>query len=97
MGRPRGSKNIPWASIVARLREHPGRWMLLREMSAVHGRTIAVIRKREHRELRLDDGIIRCRTKAAIVTDEKVTVTLYLKFDPKEKPDAHQATVPAAE
>lgn len=70
--------------------------MLLPEMRAVHGRTINVIRKRERRELRLTDGTIRCRAKAALVTDEKIVVTLYLKFDPKEKPDAHSATAPAS-
>lgn len=84
-GRPRGSGNIPWASIVTRLREQPGRWMLVPEMRRVNGRTIQVIRKQERRALRLDDGVIRCRSRNTFVLDGVVICTLYLKFDPKEK------------
>lgn len=91
-GRPPGSGNIPWASIVDRLREQPGRWMLVPEMRRVNARTINVIRKKERRALRLEDGTIRCRRKVALVTERTVFVTLYLKFDPKEKPDAHRTT-----
>lgn len=58
--------------------------MLLPEMARVNGRTINVIRKRERRALRLDDGVIRCRRKLAYVIDDVVIVTLFLKFEPKE-------------
>lgn len=85
-GRPKGSKNIPWGSIVTKLRKHPGRWMLFPEMSAVPDRTIATIRRRERRELRLDDGVVRCRRKATAWTDDgTVLCTLFLKLDLKEK------------
>lgn len=85
-GRPTGAANIPWNSIVERLRQHPNRWMLLPEMARVNGRTINVIRKRERRALRLDDGVIRCRRKVAFVIDDTVICTLILKFEPKEAP-----------
>lgn len=86
MGRPAGSQNMPWAAIVRRLRLHPGRWVMLSEMAAVPERTIMVIRRRERRDLRLDDGVIRCRVKArAWTNDERPIVSLLLKFDPKEK------------
>lgn len=87
-GRPRGAKNVPWDSIIARLRKHPGRWMLLPEMAYVNGRTISVIRRKERRALRLDDGTIRCRTRVGVVLDDRtVMCALYLKFEPrKEKP-----------
>ncbi|QNJ55574.1 hypothetical protein SEA_PHINKY_83 [Microbacterium phage Phinky] len=85
-GRPPGSKSIPWGSIVERLRKQPNRWVLLPEMARVNGRTINVIRKRERRALRLDDGVIRCRRKVAFVVDDTVIVTLFLKFEPKEAP-----------
>lgn len=86
-GRPAGSANIPWDRIVARLREQPGVWMLLPEMRAVSARTMGVIRKRERRALRLDDGVIRYRMKAPplhLDDDGIVIVTLHLKFDPKD-------------
>lgn len=90
-GRPPGAKAIPWDSIVARLREHPDRWMLLSEMAHVSDRTIQVIRKRERRALRIDDGVIRCRRKAtAWLPDGTVRCTLFLKFEPKkEKQDGN--------
>jgi hypothetical protein len=84
-GRPKGSANVDWASVVARLREQPNTWMLLPEMSAVSGRTIQVIRRRERRALRLDDGEIRVMRKAALVVDDTVIVTLYTKFVPKRE------------
>ncbi|QWY80155.1 hypothetical protein SEA_SALLYK_75 [Microbacterium phage SallyK] len=85
-GRPRGAKAIPWDRIVARLREHPNRWLLLPEMAKVNARTVMVIRKRERRALRLDDGVIRCRIKAGYVDETgAVIATLYLKLDTKEK------------
>jgi hypothetical protein len=87
MGRPKGSANIPWDSIVDRLRKQPGRWLLLPEMSAVPDRTIMTIRRRERRSLRLDDGIIQCRRKATVWTDEgTVRCTLFLHFKPREDP-----------
>ncbi|UUG69636.1 hypothetical protein SEA_FRANSOYER_71 [Microbacterium phage Fransoyer] len=96
-GRPRGSANIPWSSIIARLRQHPGRWMLLSEMSYVNARTIQVIRKQERRALRLTDGVIRCRPKGLVLLEDDRTVmcALYLKFDPKkERPHAGQPQPP---
>lgn len=57
------------------------------EMGNVPERTIATIRNREVRTLRLDDGIIRCRRKATAYDDElAVRVALILKFEPKEQP-----------
>ncbi|QUE25366.1 hypothetical protein SEA_FIZZLES_72 [Microbacterium phage Fizzles] len=84
-GRPRGSRDIPWQHIITRLREYPGRWMLFPEMVAVNVRTITVIRKRERRALRLDDGVIRCRRKGDLMaaSDDTVVCTLYLKYEPK--------------
>lgn len=87
MGRPKGSRNIPWDAIVERLRRHPGRWMMVPEMAAVPERMITVIRERQRRALRLPDAIIRVRVRAS-VTDEdgNRTVTLKLKYEPKETP-----------
>lgn len=85
-GRPAGSTNIPWAAIVAKLRKYPNRWMLIPEMASVPDRTIATIRRRERRELRLADGTIRCRRKATVWLDDgTVKCTLILKYEPKEK------------
>lgn len=90
-GRPRGARSIPWGSIVARLREHPGRWMLLPEMRAVSDRTIITIRRRERRALRMDDGKIRVRRKATVWTaDGDVLCTLILKFEKKEAPNGNE-------
>lgn len=87
MSRPKGAKGVPWACLVRELRAHPGRWILFPEMGNVSERTIATIRRREVRALRLDDGVIRCRRKATAWTDEgSVRVALILKFEPKEKP-----------
>ncbi|AYB70186.1 hypothetical protein SEA_ONEIAGILLIAN_76 [Microbacterium phage OneinaGillian] len=92
MGRPKGSTNIPWGSIVARLRKHPGRWMLLPEMRRVPDRTIATIRRRERRELRLDDGVIRCRRRATVwLEDGTVRCILILKFEERKAPDASES------
>jgi hypothetical protein len=86
-GRPKGSRNIPWGSIVARLRKQPGTWMILPEMRATPYRTIATIRRRERRALRLEDGVIRCRRRAIALTPEgDVIVTLALQFEPKGTP-----------
>lgn len=83
MARPKGAKNIPWQAVVARLRRHPGRWLVLPELANVSGRTIEVIRRRERATLRLEDGVIRCRIKAAVAQqDGSVLVTLVTKFDP---------------
>jgi len=86
MGRPKGSGNVPWDAIVAQLREHPDRWMLLPEMAAVPERTVEVIRRRERRALRLTDGVIRCTRTHSTTIQGRTTVTLQLKFSPKEKP-----------
>lgn len=87
-GRPTGSSNIPWDSIIERLREYPDRWMLLTEMSHVNARTVNVIRKKERRALRLPDGTIRCSMRAGVIVNGVAYCTLYLKFQPhtKEKP-----------
>lgn len=86
MGRRKGSANIPWESIVARLRKQPGRWLLLPEMAAVPDRTIMTIRRRERRALRLEDGVIRCRRKATVWTDEGIVMcTLFLAYIPREE------------
>jgi hypothetical protein len=84
-GRPAGSTNIPWPAIVAKLRQHEGRWLLLPEMANVSDRTIQVIRRRERRALRLEDGRIQCRRKATVWTDAGVRCTLYLRFKPKKE------------
>jgi hypothetical protein len=84
-GRPQGSGNIPWGRIIARLRQHEGRWVLVPEMARVRDRTIQTIRKRERRALRLDDGIIQCRRKATVKIDGVVYCTLYLRFRPHPK------------
>lgn len=87
MTRPKGSANIPWARIVAELRAHPGRWILFPEMANVSDRTIDTIRKRRRRQLRIDDGIIRCRRKATTWTEDgTVRCTLFLRLDLKETP-----------
>lgn len=90
MARPKGAKDIPWREIVAKLRQHPNRWLLLPELAHVSGRTIDVIRRRERHALRLDDGVIRCRRKAALVhEDGSVVVTLAVKFSPKKPKEDH--------
>jgi hypothetical protein len=86
MGRPKGSRNVPWPAIVAKLREHPGEWLLLPEMAAVPFRTITTIRKRERKALRLDKGVIRCRRKFLRADENRLTVTLILQYDPEGKP-----------
>lgn len=85
-GRPPGASNVPWASIIERLREHPNRWMLLPEMRRVNARTVNVIRKQERRALRLRDGIIRCRMRSPFIENDTAYGALYLKFEPKEAP-----------
>lgn len=86
-GRPSGAQNIPWHSIIARLREHENRWLLVPEMAKVSARTVTVIRRKERRALRLTDGVIRCRIKAGYVDETGAVIcTLFLKFVPKEKP-----------
>lgn len=86
-GRPVGSADIPWGSIVERLREYPDRWRLLPEMRRVNVRTINVIRKRERRALRIPDGVVRCRVKTPILVDGVAVCTLYLKLETtKESP-----------
>lgn len=85
MGRPPASRNVPWDRIVAELRQHPNRWMLPSELAAVPDRTIATIRRRERRALRLPDGVIRVRRKATVWRDDgTVWCTLFLKFETKE-------------
>lgn len=85
MGRPTGSRNIDWEKIVAKLRQQPNEWLLFPEMGAASLRTIQVIRRRERRALRLDDGVIRCRRKSIVKIGDEITVTLFLSFQPKEK------------
>jgi len=66
--------------------------MLLSEMSYVNDRTIQTVRLRERRALRLDDGVIRCRARSAVLLEDGQTVmcALYLKFEPRKRtPDAH--------
>lgn len=60
-------------------------------MAYVNARTIQVIRRKERRALRLDDGVIRCQRKTAILLEDGETVmcALFLKFVPKKaKPHA---------
>ena len=84
MPRPKGATAIPWDSIVQRLRKHPGRWTLLPEMRSVRPRTIDTIRRKERRQLRLDDGAIYCRVRAATrLEDGTERCTLMLRFVPK--------------
>lgn len=84
MTRTPGSRNIPWESVVNRLREHPGRWMLLPEMRSVAPRTIEVIRRQQRRQLRLEDGKIYCRMRAVTQLDDGTErCTLVLRFIPK--------------
>jgi hypothetical protein len=85
MGRPRGSSNIPWAAIVARLRAQPNTWMMPRELAAASDRTIAVIRRKERAALRLSDGVIRVRRKATVRLGDAVYCSLYVKFEPKKE------------
>lgn len=86
MGRPAGSVNIPWPAIVQRARAHAGRWILPTELAATPARTIMVIRRRERRALRLDDGVIRCRVKARAWTQSGQEIcTLMVRFDRKER------------
>ncbi len=89
MGRTKGSKNLPWDAMVARLRAHPGRWILLPEMRAVPPQMINVIRERRRRQLRLPDGKIYCRQRAiAQLEDGTIRCTLILRFVPHERGDA---------
>jgi hypothetical protein len=53
-------------------------------MAMVPARTLTVIRKRERRQLRLDDGVIRARVRATAVLEGQTLCTLWLKFEPKE-------------
>jgi hypothetical protein len=58
--------------------------MSVPEMAMVPARTLTVIRKRERRGLRLNDGVIRARVRATAVLDGQTLCTLWLKFEPKE-------------
>lgn len=88
MTRPKGSKNIPWVRIVAKLRQHPDRWLMLPELASVSYRTIEVIRRRQRPILRLPDGVVRCRRRAvALLEDGTAIVTLAAKFEPHRKED----------
>jgi len=92
MGRRKGSKNIPWDSIVARLRKHPGRWMLLPEMRSVDPAMVDIIRSRRRRQLQMSDGRIYCRQKAiAQLEDGTLRCTLMLRFIPREDEKDHGA------
>jgi len=85
-GRRKGATNVPWDRLVARLRKQPETWIVFPEMSATPYRTIATIRRRERRALRLEDGVIRCRRRAIAATpDGDVIVTLALMYEPKRK------------
>lgn len=87
MGRPQGSRNIDWASVITQARRTPGLWVAPPELAAVSQRTVAVIRRRERRILRMDDGVLRCRVKAGVTLMGVTTVTLFVKFEKKkEKP-----------
>lgn len=95
MSRTKGSKNVDWDAIVAYLKAHAGRWILMPEMAAVPERTIETIRRRRRRALRIEDAVIRVRQRAALtMPDGKVTVTLALMYERKE-PDAEDATAPS--
>lgn len=84
-GRRKGAVNVPWDRLVARLRKQPETWIVFPEMTATPYRTIATIRRRERRALRLDDGVIRCRRRAIAATPEgDVIVTLALCFIPRK-------------
>ena len=85
MTRTKGSPNIPWPAIVARLRADPDRWLALPEMAAVPERMVDVIRRRQRHALRLTDGVIRCRVQASIINEGRMTCTLILKFEPKKE------------
>lgn len=87
MTRTKGVPNIPWFSIVKRLRMHPDRWLVVPELSDVPERTLEVIRRRQRPALRMEDGIIRARVRAHITLEGRTTLTLILKFSPKEVPD----------
>ena len=89
MGRTKGSKNLPWDAMVARLRKYPGRWILLPEMRSVDPAMIDIIRSRRRRQLHLDDGKIYCRRRAtAQLPDGSIRCTLLLRFVPTQKGDA---------
>ncbi|QKO02828.1 hypothetical protein SEA_KELCOLE_76 [Microbacterium phage Kelcole] len=61
-------------------------------MRRVPDRTIATIRRRERRELRLDDGVIRCRRRATVwLEDGTVRCILILKFEERKAPDASES------
>lgn len=95
MGRTKGSKNLPWAAMIARLREHPDRWILLPEMRSVDIQMISIIRERRRRALHLPDGKIYCRQRAITQRDDgTIRCTLVLKFTPypKEKDHGDHAT-----
>lgn len=83
MGRPKGSKNLPWDAMVARLRKYPGRWMLLPQMRSVDPAMIDVIRKRRRRQLHLEDGRVYCRVRATTQREDgAIRHTLLLRFTP---------------
>lgn len=60
------------------------------ELASTPSRTIVVIRRRQRRALRLDDGILRCRVKARAWVNDREVVTLSIRFDKKET--AHDGT-----
>lgn len=69
--------------MVARLRRHPGKWILLPEMRNVPDGMVDVIRNRRRRALRMEDGVIRCRTRASVwLPDGQIRRTLILKWEP---------------
>lgn len=86
VGRPQGSRNIDWASVITQARRTPGLWVLPVELSAVTERTVMAIRRRERRALRMPDGVLRCRVKAGVTVSGVTLVTLLVKFEKKETP-----------
>lgn len=86
MGRPKGSSNIDWASVVTQARRTPGMWIMPVELAAVRERTVEVIRRRQRRHLRLPDGVLRCRVKAGVTVHGVTLVTLMVKFEKKGVP-----------
>lgn len=85
-GRRKGSTNVPWDDVVAMVREHPNAWVAHPAMAAVPERTLIVIRRQERRQLQMDDGKVRVRVAGNVTIEGKTTLTLMLKFIPKEVP-----------
>lgn len=84
-----GGRPIPWREIIARLREDPGRWILLPVMTARPARTLSRVRLREVRALREGPGRVQAKPGwIGETVDGRRIADVYLRWVPERNTDA---------